>query len=90
MSLEERLNDIYNIYPFCKITVNSNLKFIQTFILVDILFRGDDIHISHTVSMDLFNIEVDKEYIEAIYREVLDSINIQLRKNYDRNWRDKK
>ena len=88
MSLEERLNDIYNIYPFCKITVNDNQTYFHTNIIVDIKFRGDDLHIALTIGMDLINIE-DKEYVETIYREVLDSINKQLRMSYDRNWRNK-
>lgn len=89
MSLEERLNDIYNIYPFCKITVNGNQTYCYTNIIVDIKFRGDDLHIALTIGMDLINIEVDKEYVENIYREVLDSINKQLRMSYDRNWRNR-
>ena len=89
MSLEERLNDIYNIYPFCKITVNDNQTYFQTNIIVDIKFRGDDLHIALTIGMDLINIEDDKEYVESIYREVLDSITKQLRMSYDRNWRNR-
>lgn len=90
MSLEKRLNDIYNIYPFCKITVNDNHTFFNTNIIVDIKFRGDDLHIALTIGMDILNIEEDKEYVESIYREVLDSITKQLRISYDRNWRNKR
>lgn len=39
--------------------------------------------------MDLINIEEDKEYVESIYREVLNSITKQLRISYDKNWRNK-
>lgn len=84
MGLKNRIYEIYNIYPFCDINVTTNLKANETYIVVKMNFRGDELTMRSTTALSIDVIEEDPKMVEHIYRDTLNMISLNIRNSYDR------
>lgn len=74
MSLEERLEDIYKIYPFTSISIEDKSNVHSVNIVVEFYFRGKHWPLKNSVSATLDEINNDNRLIEYLVTTTLNSI----------------
>lgn len=71
MSLEERLEDIYKIYPFISISVEDNSQVHNVSIVVEFYFRGKHWPMRNGVNFTLDEINNDRRLISYLVDDTL-------------------